>query len=182
VHGRGTVPLNAFLAFRAALYASGFVLVWAWFAVLVWPLDDLLGGALPQWVRPVGVPLVVGGGALSLWCIVLFASHGHGTPAPFDAPRAFVAVGPYRWVRNPMYLGGASLLAGIGLWIQSPAVTLLTLAALCAAHVFVVGYEEPNLSRRFGAGYAEYRRRVHRWLPRRPRGHPRTSADARETR
>lgn len=181
MHGRGTVHLNVFLAFRAGLYASGFVLVWAWIAVAVWPLDGLLGGALPQWVRPVSVPLVAGGGALSLWCIALFASRGRGTPAPFDAPRAFVAFGPYRWVRNPMYLGGASLLAGIGLWIRSPAVSLLALLALTAAHVFVVGYEEPTLSRRFGAGYAEYRHRVPRWLPRRPRRDDEASADTGKT-
>jgi protein-S-isoprenylcysteine O-methyltransferase Ste14 len=179
VYGGRTIHLNVFLGFRAGLYATGFVLAWAWIAVAVWPLDDLLGGALPTWVRPVGVPLTLAGGALALSCIAVFASRGHGTPAPFDPPREFVACGPYRWVRNPMYLGGASLLAGIGLWIRSPAITLLAFVGVVLAHIFVVLYEEPTLNREFGAAYAEYRYRVRRWLPHRPRRDSGVSTDGR---
>jgi protein-S-isoprenylcysteine O-methyltransferase Ste14 len=99
------------------------------------------------------------------WCVVVFVTAGRGTPAPFDAPRRFVAVGPYRAVRNPMYLGAVSLLTGVGLWIRSPAIVVLAVAGLGLAHVFVLLYEEPTLEREFGREYREYRERVNRWLP-----------------
>lgn len=47
---------------------------------------------------------------------------------------------------------------------------LFTIPAVLLAHLFVVSYEEPTLERRFGPPYADYKRRVPRWLPRRPRG------------
>lgn len=157
-----------FLALRATLYASGFVALWTWLAVSMGPLDARLGGPLPAWLRPLGAALAVAGAPLALWCVALFVTAGHGTPAPFDAPRRFVAVGPYRWVRNPMYVGGIGLLAGLGLWVRSPGMLLLALLALGLSHLFVVLYEEPALTRRFGDSYRTYRQRVHRWIPRPP--------------
>lgn len=160
-------------AFRAALYASGFVLVWAWLATVVAPYNVALGGPLPTWLRPLGALAAVLGAALGISCVVLFVGPGRGTPAPFDAPRAFVAVGPYRWVRNPMYLGGAGVMVGAALWFRSPAVLLLAAVFLALAHVFVLLYEEPALERRFGQTYVDYKRRVRRWRPQRP---PRTTS------
>lgn len=164
---KGVASTRLALTARAALYATAFVLIWAWVAATVRPLDGRLGGPLPPWVQLPGLLLSFLGATLALWCVALFVWTGGGTPAPFDPPRTFVAVGPYRWVRNPMYLGAAGVLAGAGFALRSPAVTLLALVALGVAHLFVVGYEEPALSRRFGASYRDYQRRVPRWLPRR---------------
>ncbi len=161
---------RAFLALRAALYATCFVVLWGWLAVTVQPLDGYLGGALPRWWRPVGALFALPGGALALSCIWMFVRAGRGTPAPFDAPRSFVAAGPYRWVRNPMYVGAFGLLAGAGLWFRSPAVVLLAGVGVLLAHLFVVAYEEPTLGRRFGRTYDDYRSRVNRWIPRPPGG------------
>jgi protein-S-isoprenylcysteine O-methyltransferase Ste14 len=114
------------------------------------------------------VVLVVVGLALYVWCLWLFAVRGRGTPGPWDAPRRFVAVGPYRWVRNPMYLGVLLVVAGEALvFLSAPLLVWLVVVAL-AMHLFTVGYEEPALTERFGGEYLEYRRRVPRWLPRRP--------------
>ena len=157
-----------FVAVRAAVYASGFVLLWGWLAVAVRPFDAELGGPLPPWLVGFGAALMLAGGALAVWCVAVFVTAGGGTPAPFDAPRRFVAVGPYRWVRNPMYVGGFSLLGGVGLWVRSPAIALLAAAGLGCAHAFVLLYEEPALARAFGAAYERYRHQVHRWIPRRP--------------
>jgi protein-S-isoprenylcysteine O-methyltransferase Ste14 len=164
-------------ALRAAVYGSGFVLLWGWLAVAVRPLDRRLGLSLPAWLVPVGLLLAAGGGALTLACVVVFVRAGRGTPAPFDPPRCFVAVGPYRWVRNPMYLGGLALLLGAALTFRSPSVTLLAALFLAAAHLFVVLYEEPSLERRFGESYTRYRGAVRRWLPK-----TRPTADAIEER
>src|SRR5215813_7642968 len=65
--------------------------------------------------RPVASPalaLIIGGVLLYGTCQWAFAVVGCGTPGPWNAPRRFVAVGPYRWVRNPMYL--SALLTVLG--------------------------------------------------------------------
>lgn len=91
---------------RAVAYAALFVGL-----VLVF-----LPGRVLSWTgitRPVaiGVPQVAGmvvgavGAALALWCVLTFALVGRGTSAPFDSPRRLVVQGPYRVVRNPMYIG-----------------------------------------------------------------------------
>ncbi len=79
-----------------------------------------------------------------------------------------MAAGPYRFVRNPMYLGALGMLTGFGLWHRSPAILLFTVLAALLVHLFVVLFEEPDLSRRFGASYRGYCSSVRRWLPRWP--------------
>jgi protein-S-isoprenylcysteine O-methyltransferase Ste14 len=119
-------------------------------------------------IEVVGLVVGAAGGALALWCILTFAFVGKGTPAPFDPPRQLVVRGPYRFVRNPMYLGAALAVCGAALFYRS--IPLLAYAGLflLATHLFVVGYEEPTLARTFGADYEAYRARVGRWLIRTP--------------
>ena len=94
---------------------------------------------------------------------------GHGTPGPWDAPTRVVAVGPYRWVRNPIYIAALLVVLGEAWLFMSP--RLLAYAGVMAVvlHLFVTGYEERTLGRRFGGTYLEYRRTVPRWIPRPPR-------------
>ena len=76
-----------------------------------------------------------------------------------------MATGPYRYTRNPMYVGGVCTLFGAGLIVGSPSIIVLSLLFFAAAHLFVVFQEEPSLARRFGESYAQYRQQVNRWLP-----------------
>jgi protein-S-isoprenylcysteine O-methyltransferase Ste14 len=110
--------------------------------------------------------LIVAGAALGLATAGLFVFEGRGTPAPFDPPRKFVPRGPYRLVRNPMYVGGICLLLGFGFYLASAAITLLGLAAFLLIHTLVVATEEPSLRKRFGQEYEDYCRTVPRWIPR----------------
>ena len=78
-----------------------------------------------------------------------------------------VTDGPFRYVRNPIYLAGITLLLGVGL-LYAPWRTVdwgLPLVLLVFFHVAVVRVEEPELRRRFGSKYEEYCERVPRWLP-----------------
>lgn len=158
--------VNIFVFVRAVTYATlfiGFVFVYI-------PGRLLSSTGL---VRPVvigaqqvtGMVVGVAGSANALWCIFTFASVGRRTPAPFDPPRRLVSRGPYRFVRNPMYIGAGLALAGAALFYQSW--SLLSYAAFffLATHLFVVCYEEPALRQTFGQDYGAYRARVRRWWP-----------------
>jgi protein-S-isoprenylcysteine O-methyltransferase Ste14 len=113
--------------------------------------------------------LIAAGIALYLWCLWQFATTGRGTPGPWDPPRRFVAVGPYRYVRNPMYISAALVIGGEALLFASLALGAYLVAFALVVHSFVVLYEEPTLHRMFGEEYDDYRRSVNRWMPRRPR-------------
>jgi protein-S-isoprenylcysteine O-methyltransferase Ste14 len=155
-----------FTALRALIFASGFVYLWGRVALsLHRRYDAALGFAFSPWTRPFGIALMALGGTLALACIAAFVTRGEGTPAPFDPPRKFVAAGPYRFVRNPMYIGGFIVLFGFGLYELSPAILLFALPWLLFVHLFVILYEEPHLRATFGAPYDAYCRSVRRWLP-----------------
>jgi protein-S-isoprenylcysteine O-methyltransferase Ste14 len=161
-----------YVFFRAVVYATLFIAL-----VLIYLPSRLLAWSGIVTRSAIGVPQVAGlvittaGAAVALWCILAFAWIGHGTPAPFDPPRRLVVRGPYRFVRNPMYIGAAVALAGAALYYRS--LTLLGYDALfaLATVLFVHGYEEPKLRRTFGPDYEAYCASVHRWLPHSPAAH-----------
>jgi protein-S-isoprenylcysteine O-methyltransferase Ste14 len=147
-----------------------------WAALFIGFVLIYLPGRLLSWtgiVRPaaIAVPQVAGmvigaaGAAVALWCIFTFATIGRGTPAPFDPPRRLVIRGPYRFVRNPMYIGAGLALASAALFYESWPLLGYAGLFLLATHVFVVLYEEPTLRRTFGQEYEAYCRQVSRWWP-----------------
>ena len=94
--------------------------------------------------------------------------RGDGTSGLWDAPRRVVATGPYRWVRNPIYLAALLVVLGEAWLFLSPPLLVYAAAMAVFCHLFVTGYEERKLSRQFGDSYLEYRRTGPRWIPRRP--------------
>jgi len=166
-YGREVV---VFILVRAAVYAAvfiGFLLIFLPGRVIarsgVVPPTSL--GPL-QWV---GGAVTVFGALVALSCILTFVVSGRGTPAPFDPPRRLVVRGPYRYVRNPMYLGAALALFGAAIYYQSPWLAAYSVAFLIAMGLFVHIYEEPTLRRTFGTEYEDYLTHVGRWWPRRAR-------------
>lgn len=113
-----------FVALRSVVFAFGFLWLWTWVALSLLRFDAALGGPLADWTALPGWAVLALGGMVAAWCIGTFVVRGRGTPALFDAPRRLVAVGPYRYVRNPMYVGGAMLLLGLGLVDRSPCIVL----------------------------------------------------------
>ncbi|NNN08145.1 MAG: isoprenylcysteine carboxylmethyltransferase family protein [Acidimicrobiaceae bacterium] len=111
--------------------------------------------------------LVAGGLALYICCVWVFGSKGRGTPGIWDPPRHVVTVGPYRWVRNPIYVGALVIISGEA-WMYSSVDLLIYVGSLAVAfHLLVIIYEEPRLRRHFGEEYKSYCRVVSRWVPRR---------------
>jgi protein-S-isoprenylcysteine O-methyltransferase Ste14 len=120
-----------------------------------------------QWA---GIWMLVNGACLAAWCAWLFFHEGQGSPLPARPPRRFVAVGPYRYVRNPMAIGLFLVLAGEACWYRSWWVAAYGALIAVLVTVFILRVEEPDLERRFGPLYCAYKKRVRRWLPRSPRG------------
>jgi protein-S-isoprenylcysteine O-methyltransferase Ste14 len=114
----------------------------------------------------VGWLLIGSGTAVLLSAFARFVLEGLGTPAPVAPTERLVVGGLYRYVRNPMYLAVAAVIVGQALVLGRP--VLFAYAALFGVVVwaFVRWYEEPTLTRRFGAGYDAYRRAVPGWRPR----------------
>lgn len=157
------MPSRFFAVLRSLVFAPAFVALWLYF-VPVW-----LGGAhVFEGPRPYGWILVGIGMAIDAACVAMFAWRGLGTPFPLDPPRRLVITGPYRWVRNPMYVGFG--IAMIGMALVFPNLTRFMLiemvVGVAAVSLLTIAYEEPKLRALFGADYDEYCRHVGRWIPR----------------
>lgn len=127
-----------------------------------WPPGSILevGG------RVLGVLVLLAGLALFTWCVSLFARVGRGTLAPWDPTRHLVAVGPYRYIRNPMITGVVAILIGEALFFGSCVLLAWLGVFLLINHIYFVLSEEPGLERRFGQSYLDYKAAVPRWFPR----------------
>jgi protein-S-isoprenylcysteine O-methyltransferase Ste14 len=141
-----------------------------------WLITHFQAGT-PPWpvpVRALGVALIALGVLVNLATFVRFPVEGIGTPLPTDPPssRKVMVGGPYRYVRNPMYVSYFVAIIGEALLLSRPGlfIYLLVLAAFVAG--FVRWWEEPTMIKRFGAEYEAYRRQVPRWWPRLPRRTP----------
>ncbi len=147
------------------------IIVAVWFVGFPWLLVSSGVDPFPLRLGPLRMLglLPLGAGAVVFARVTRdFAVGGRGTPLVFDAPTELVTTGANRWVRNPMYLADVTIIAGEAMLLGSSAVLLYAAGLWIALHVLVVVAEEPRLERRFGRAYEEYRRRVPRWIPRRP--------------
>jgi protein-S-isoprenylcysteine O-methyltransferase Ste14 len=111
-------------------------------------------------------PLWLIGGVILLWSFWNFLKEGRGTPAPIEPPKELVAVGFYRYVRNPMYVGIFLIVLGHFLWFGYLWIIVYLVIVFVIVHLFVTLYEEPTLKKKFGTAYEEYIKRVPRWIPR----------------
>ena len=130
-------------------------------------LPGIVAGALPAYLctangdvvfdRIAILPFAVGVWFL-LWCVRDFYVAGTGTLAPWDPPKHLVAIGLYRWSRNPMYVSVTVILAG---WITlcwSASMIVYALIVVAMFHLRVILAEEPYLARTHGAVWEDYKR------------------------
>ena len=134
--------------------------------IVAFALPIAIGTAAGHPVRnaPLAVGVLALGTVLLLWCVREFYVTGRGTLAPWSPPRHLVTSGPYRWSRNPMYIGVITILVGWCVLWDSRTLVIYTLGVVCAFHVRVLVAEEPWAARNFGAEWEGYRARVRRWI------------------
>jgi len=158
--------MNIFVLVRAVIYATLFIaFVFIYLPARFLYLSGITRPAVIGGPQIAGMIITAVGGAIALWCIFTFVFVGKGTPAPFDPPRRLVVRGPYRFVRNAMYIGAILALLGAALFYGSISILMYAGVFFLAAQLFVVFYEEPTLRRTFGSEYECYCRRVRRCWP-----------------
>jgi len=114
---------------------------------------------------PLSVLLISAGAALAGWSAFHFLKV-RGTPVPFNPPPELVTSGPYRFARNPMLSGVFLLLFGIGVLINSFSLLLVFTPIYVLLNIWELKQiEEPELERRLGRPYVEYRSRTPMFFP-----------------
>jgi protein-S-isoprenylcysteine O-methyltransferase Ste14 len=133
--------------------------------VVGFAVEALLPGVdLPAWLEwGVGGLLVVAGLGLLLWFNTSFSRKGTAVE-PWKPTTAIVTTGPYRFTRNPAYLGMALTYVGIALLSSAVWVLVPLPFVLAVIDRGVIAREERYLDRKFGEEYVSYRRTVRRWI------------------
>lgn len=140
--------------------------VWgAIFLVIAW----LIGLALPPAPAvltqlPLGIVLVVVGLAIGAPAALAFRRAGTEIQPTSPSNRVLVVTGPFRFTRNPMYLGMLVMMIGIAFLIGSWPMLLAPLAFFILMNAVSMPFEEDKMARQFGDAYAAYKSRVRRWL------------------
>jgi protein-S-isoprenylcysteine O-methyltransferase Ste14 len=126
-----------------------------------------LPSLLPESARlPLSIPVVALGVGVTAWSALHFLKV-KGTPVPFNPPPQVVKTGPYRYARNPMLTGVFLFLFGVGFGINSVSLVFFFTPLFVLINVWELRQiEEPELMKRLGDEYIEYRRRTPMFLPR----------------
>jgi protein-S-isoprenylcysteine O-methyltransferase Ste14 len=145
-----------------AFFVGGF-LIGMMLDGFVVPIRFIGGAASTRPLVLAGWVLVWLGFAVSLSGILTFRLAGT-TMLPFDPASALVRHGPYRFTRNPMYLGATITYIGFALVLNTWWPVILLPLVLWAIVRYVIRFEEAYLEQTFGAEYTDYKQSVRRWL------------------
>ena len=142
------------------VFVGGFLAAWVLDILLGFEIDGEGAGSIQVGL---GVAAMAVGGALMFWGLATFARAR--TPIIPDRPaRQLVVSGPYRFTRNPMYLGLTALYTGLALVLNLAWPLVLLPVVLLTLTAVVIVHEERHLRDAFGTAYEDYCRRVRRWV------------------
>jgi protein-S-isoprenylcysteine O-methyltransferase Ste14 len=110
-----------------------------------------------------GMIPMLAGLALSTWAARLFRQAGTSLQWQ-DGGSVLVMAGPYRFSRNPMYLGMLIWLVGLAVLLGSATAFLFPILFFLLANFLVIPMEEMRMEREWGEGYLEYERSIGRWF------------------
>jgi protein-S-isoprenylcysteine O-methyltransferase Ste14 len=115
------------------------------------------------WEQAIGLLVVAVGVGVSCFAAAIFQAR-ETTKNPYGEPTAFVALSPYTWTRNPMYLGLATALFGLAIFFGSIAMLVAPAVFFAVIDRLVIPREEETMERLFGQDYRDYSYRARRWL------------------
>ena len=161
----GTQKTRTLLTPVGVTIFGAFTALFVFAAILI---DRLLNlpRLLPENARlAVSAPIIAGGLAVAAWSVFHFLKV-KGTPVPFNPPPKVVSSGPYRYVRNPMLSGVFLFLFGLGFFFNSASMVFFFTPLYVLIHVLELKkIEEPELIKRLGDEYIEYRRHTPMFIP-----------------
>lgn len=111
----------------------------------------------------IGAFIIISGAAIMFSAAGLFQRLGTGI-RPSSPTTSIATSGPYRWTRNPMYLGMAIVYAGIAFSLDGPIALALLPLVLILIQTKVIAREERYLEEKFGDEYINYKAKVRRWI------------------
>ncbi|MGC2493401.1 methyltransferase family protein [Candidatus Binatus sp.] len=115
------------------------------------------------WEQFIGLLFVAAGVGVMCFAAAIFSAR-ETTRNPYGEPTAFVALAPYTWTRNPMYLGLATTLFGLAIFFGSIVMLLAPAVFFAVIDRIVIPREEETMERRFGQEYRDYTYRIRRWV------------------
>ncbi len=139
------------------IWALLFVLA-AWFAGTALALPILFQHKFAGWIVFGAGFLVSASGRLA------FAKAGTEVIPVSKKNSALVETGPFRFTRNPMYLGILIATAGLSIVVGTAAAYLAPVAFFLFVNFISIPYEEEKMERQFGETYRSYKKRVRRWI------------------
>lgn len=110
-----------------------------------------------------GFVFIILGIVLNLWADSVFKKK-NTTVKPNELPNVFIADGPFRFSRNPMYLGMFAILLGSGIFLGSLISFITPLVFVILIEVIFIPTEEQGMEKEFGSNYLKYKKKVRRWL------------------
>ena len=116
-------------------------------------------------VNIIGLLLILVGLSIDIYSIRTFVSAGKGSPFPWKPPKRLVASGPYKYVRNPIYVAYFIIISGLAIFTNIPSIFIIAILFMLGIHIGVVLWEEKRLEKRFGRAYLNYKKEVPRWIP-----------------
>lgn len=133
--------------------------------IFIISLDKFWPFLLPEMLLSCAWLFLITGLLLIVSAVYSLVSLSRSTGAPGNSTSTLNTSGPFRWIRNPIYLGDAILLIGLSLLTRSPSLLLVSFIIIAVMHLYVCKVEEPDLEKRFGGDYFEYKSQVPRWFP-----------------
>lgn len=136
---------------------------WIYFVLSVLMFFIPIGHFLSFPWNLIGLPLIVIGLLIAVWVESIFKRE-QTTVKPFEKSSVLVTSGPFRFSRNPMYLGMVVIFIGIAIVLGTFLSLIGAIAFLITMNLKFIKFEEVKMEETFGAQYEEYKRKVRRWI------------------
>jgi protein-S-isoprenylcysteine O-methyltransferase Ste14 len=141
----------------------------------IWALLYLIAAGALSWMYPwrrlidlrvlwLGVALIAIGLAVGFWAVSLFRLKGTEINPTSETNKSLIIRGPYRFTRNPMYLGLVVLMLGVGFTVGSLPMFAVPLLLFTTANWVHIPFEEAKMHRQFGTAFGAYTSQVRRWV------------------
>jgi len=161
----GTKKVRNLLTPIGIIIFGTFIFLFVFAALYIDNILNLPKLNLNEWNIVISTSLIIFGLFYVIWSVIHFLKV-KGTPVPVNPPPKLVSTGPYAYTRNPMLTGIFSLMFGIGFWISSfSLIVIFTPLFILANSLELKLIEEPELERRLGEIYLEYKKRTPMFIP-----------------